>query len=231
MEKPYTREERDNEIASLRKRSEELLEEQRKISAKINELANADLYDSMESMIGLCFEADTGLGAEEYGKICGINKNQKQLLIFTIQIQSTLIGHNWGSFEYQAVQLDYFNHSRWKEISNDVFNERVKNIVNREISEYIDKSDNIIPAGAFLYGIPHNEEAAKYHPENQRVFIYDGHTTADGYGKLIGWEDGKLKHSTGIGNWCWGGDVRLATKEEIDQFMREIYTWNGINFR
>lgn len=49
--------------------------------------------------------------------------------------------------------------------------------------------------GEFLYGIP-DEESAKYHPEDQRVFIHNGYVDGDGYGKLIGWNDGKIKKST-----------------------------------
>ena len=86
-------------------------------------------------------------------------------------------------------------------------------------------------AGAFLYGIPSSEESAKYHPEDQRVFLHDGYITADGYGILIGWEDGKLVHSTGFGNFCWGGDVRLATEDEIGKFINQIQYYDGINYR
>ena len=41
-------------------------------------------------------------------------------------------------------------------------------------------------AGTFLYGIPSSEVSASYHPEDQRVFLYDGCNTADGYGILTG---------------------------------------------
>lgn len=51
--------------------------------------------------------------------------------------------------------------------------------------------------GEFLYGITDSEESAKYHPENQRVFIHNGYKNGDGYGKLIGWNDGVIKKSTG----------------------------------
>ncbi len=85
--------------------------------------------------------------------------------------------------------------------------------------------------GTFLYGIPSNEVVASYHPEDQRVFIYNGYTSGDGYGMLIGWEDGKLVHSTGWGNFCWGGDVRLATEEEIKQFMNQVYNNDAIHYR
>lgn len=46
--------------------------------------------------------------------------------------------------------------------------------------------------GEFLYGIPDSEESAKYNPENQRVFIHNGYKNGDGYGKLIGWNDGEI---------------------------------------
>lgn len=47
--------------------------------------------------------------------------------------------------------------------------------------------------GEFLYGIPSSEKTAKYHPENQRVFIHNGYINGDGYGVLIGWNDGIIK--------------------------------------
>lgn len=85
--------------------------------------------------------------------------------------------------------------------------------------------------GTFLYGIPSSQESARYNPEDQRVFIYDGHIDGDGWGVLIGWEDGKLVHSTGRGNFCWGGDVRLATEEEIERFINQIHNYDAINYR
>lgn len=85
--------------------------------------------------------------------------------------------------------------------------------------------------GEFLYGIPSSEESAKYNPEDERVFIHDGMIDGDGYGKLIGFEDGKLVHSTGYGNFCWGGDVRLATDEEIKTFINKIHNNDKINYR
>lgn len=76
--------------------------------------------------------------------------------------------------------------------------------------------------GEFLYGITDSEESAKYHPENQRVFIHNGYKNGDGYGKLIGWNDGEIKKSTGWGNFCWGGDVRKATDKEKEDFIRAL---------
>lgn len=76
--------------------------------------------------------------------------------------------------------------------------------------------------GEFLYGIPSSEKTAKYHPENQRVFIHNGYINGDGYGVLIGWNDGIIKKSTGWKNFCWGSDVRKATDEEKEEFMRAL---------
>lgn len=84
--------------------------------------------------------------------------------------------------------------------------------------------------GEFLYGIPDSEESAKYHPECQRVFIHNGYVDGDGYGKLIGWNDGKIKKSTGWGNWCWGGSVRKATDKEIEQFMQSLMNQDAIKY-
>lgn len=86
--------------------------------------------------------------------------------------------------------------------------------------------------GQFLYGIPSNEESAKYRPENQRVFIHNGRVGADGYGMLAGWEDGKIVKSTGWNNFMWGADVRPATEEEIEEFMKKfMYQMEGIKDR
>ena len=84
--------------------------------------------------------------------------------------------------------------------------------------------------GEFLYGIPDNEESVKYHPDDQRVFIHNGYINGDGYGKLIGWNDGKIKKSTGWANWCWGGKVRKATKEEIENFMSQLMLQDIIKY-
>lgn len=84
--------------------------------------------------------------------------------------------------------------------------------------------------GEFLYGIPSSEESAKYNPEDQRVFIHNGYVSGDGYGKLIGWNDGVIKKSTGWGNFCWGGNVRKATYEEKEQFMRALMNQDIIKY-
>ena len=84
--------------------------------------------------------------------------------------------------------------------------------------------------GEFLYGILSSEESAKYNPEDQRVFIHNGYVSGDGYGKLIGWNDGVIKKSTGWGNFCWGGNVRKATDEEKEQFMRALMNQDIIKY-
>ena len=82
-------------------------------------------------------------------------------------------------------------------------------------------------AGDFLYGIPSSPESAKYHPEDERVFIHTGYETGDGYGILLGFHDHKIKRSSGHGNFQWGGDVRHATEEEIEKFMKSLICQNG----
>ena len=93
------------------------------------------------------------------------------------------------------------------------------------------REDEKYKAGDFLYGIPSSIESESYNPEDCRVFIFDGKIDGDGYGKLIGFEDGKLVKSTGYGNFCWGGDVRYATPEEITQFIRKVHVCESIPYR
>ena len=77
-------------------------------------------------------------------------------------------------------------------------------------------------AGDFLYKLD-DKGITK---ESQRVFIYTGYTTGDGYGVLIGFDsDGKLRKSTGYANYQYGNDVRLATEEEIKSFINEIFKY------
>ena len=77
-------------------------------------------------------------------------------------------------------------------------------------------------AGDFLYKL--GDKGIK--KESQRVFIYTGVTTGDGYGVLIGFDsDGKLRKSTGYGNCQYGNDVRLATEEEIKAFIIEVFNY------
>lgn len=108
------------------------------------------------------------------------------------------------------VHIDFWNGIQEKDYI------KAKQILKRDMnrSEY-----NI---GQFLYGIPSSEESAKYHPENQRVFIHNGYVNGDGYGMLIGWENGELVKSTGLTNFMWGGKVRPATDCEIEEFMKSL---------
>ena len=78
--------------------------------------------------------------------------------------------------------------------------------------------------GEFLVGIPTEENAAYYKntPIEEMVFIHNGYINGDGYGILLGCEDGKVKKSTGFANFMWGGDVRLATDKEKELFMFKI---------
>ena len=77
-------------------------------------------------------------------------------------------------------------------------------------------------AGDFLYKLG-DKGISK---ESQRVFIYTGQLNADGYGVLLGFDyDGKLRKSTGYGNYQYGNDVRLATEEEIKAFIIEVFNY------
>ena len=72
-------------------------------------------------------------------------------------------------------------------------------------------------AGTFLYKKDSNLK------ESKRVFLHSGYVTADGYGVIFGFtEDGILCKSSGHGNYQYGGDVRIATLEEIDAFTKEV---------
>ena len=82
--------------------------------------------------------------------------------------------------------------------------------------------------GEFLYGIPSSKESIKFNPEYQRVFIHNGYINADGYGKLIGWHNGKICKSSGFEDFMWGGEVRLATEEEIEKFMQQLHNQERI---
>ena len=79
-------------------------------------------------------------------------------------------------------------------------------------------------AGDFLYKLGDKG----INKESQRVFIYTGKTTGDGYGVLIGFDsDGNLRKSTGYGNYQYGNDVRLATEEEIKAFIVEVFNYQN----
>jgi len=79
-----------------------------------------------------------------------------------------------------------------------------------------------------------SDESTKYYnsiPIEQRVFMTDGLQTADGYGQVIGFDDGKLVHTTGPGNFQFGGNARHATLEEIKKFINAITTTDFIKYR
>lgn len=67
------------------------------------------------------------------------------------------------------------------------------------------------------------------------AFVHDGFVDADGYGILIGIDDdGKLKKSTGRGNWCFGNDdytMRRATEEEKLDFLSKVWNTEVIPYR
>lgn len=78
--------------------------------------------------------------------------------------------------------------------------------------------------GEFLVGIPTGEAKDYYKntPIEDMVFIHNGYINGDGYGILIGFADGVVKKSTGFKNFMWGGDVRIATDEEKESFMKKV---------
>lgn len=98
----------------------------------------------------------------------------------------------------------------------------VESLIDMFSKNYSSKNDEF-KAGDFLYGIPSSKESEKYNPEGERVFIYSGHKNGDGYGKLIGFHDHKVCKSSGWNNYMWGGDVRKATPEEINDFMVKVF--------
>lgn len=78
--------------------------------------------------------------------------------------------------------------------------------------------------GTYLYKLSH--PADDHLPEGgKRVFIHDGYVDGDGYGVMLGFvsSNSELCKSSGYGNYCYGGDVRPATNEEIDLFVEEVH--------
>ena len=77
--------------------------------------------------------------------------------------------------------------------------------------------------GTYLYKLSHPED--DHLPEGgKRVFIHDGRIDGDGYGVMLGFtSEEELCKSSGFGNFCYGGDVRLATDEEIELFIKEVH--------
>lgn len=81
--------------------------------------------------------------------------------------------------------------------------------------------------GEFLYTIP-SIDVEEVPPITQRVFIHNGYINGDGYGMLLGWHEGQIVKSTGWRNFCWGGLVRRASQEEIEEFMKALMAQNVI---
>lgn len=77
--------------------------------------------------------------------------------------------------------------------------------------------------GTYLYKLSHPKD--DHLPEGgKRVFIHDGYITGDGYGVMLGFTANcELCKSSGYGNYCYGGNVRLATDEEIELFVKEVH--------
>ena len=96
-------------------------------------------------------------------------------------------------------------------------------------------SNNKYAAGELLFKESGSSaESTKYYnsiPIEQRVFMTDGRETADGYGQVIGFDDGKLVHTTGPGNFQFGGTVRHATEDEIKKFINAITITDYIRYR
>ena len=84
------------------------------------------------------------------------------------------------------------------------------------------KQEKIKP-GTYLYKLSHPEDDNI--PEGgKRVFIHDGRIDGDGYGVMLGFvSDNELCKSSGYGNFCYGGDVRSATDEVIDLFVKAVH--------
>lgn len=91
-----------------------------------------------------------------------------------------------------------------------------------ELSKNEKNNKDLYKPGFFLYELDNLYERKDSH----RVFIYTGQCNADGYGILFGWgSDGKLMKSTWYGNFQYGGDVRLATQEEVEAFIQEVFNY------
>jgi len=93
-----------------------------------------------------------------------------------------------------------------------------------ELSKNEKNQKDLYKSGFFLYELDNLYERKDSH----RVFIYTGQLNADGWGVLIGWDsDGKLRKSTGYGNFQYGGDVRLATQEEVEAFIWDVFNYQN----
>ena len=85
----------------------------------------------------------------------------------------------------------------------------------------------IYKPGTFLYKLG-NKGFNESDPNYLRVFIHSGYETADGYCVLLGYTSGSknLCKSTGYGNYCYGNDVRLATENEIEEFIKSVHNYD-----
>lgn len=77
--------------------------------------------------------------------------------------------------------------------------------------------------GDYLYKLGTKGKLSK----NKKVFIHNGYVTGDGYGVLLGFtDDEQLCTSSGWGNYCYGGDVRYATQDEIEEFIKQVQNYD-----
>lgn len=90
-----------------------------------------------------------------------------------------------------------------------------------------EESHDAYKSGDYLYKLSHPKDDNL--PEGgKRVFIYNGKTSGDGYGVVIGFtSSGELNTSSGYGNYCYGGEVRKASPEEIEMFIKEIHLYDN----
>lgn len=94
------------------------------------------------------------------------------------------------------------------------------------LDEYIKTDIGLYNAGDFLYELG---ECDKDKKESRKVFIHTGQYNADGYGILLGFDsEDHLCKSTGYSNFQYGGEVRLATEEEIKAFIWEVFNYQNL---
>ena len=94
-------------------------------------------------------------------------------------------------------------------------------ILDKEKKRIIEAKEVFHP-GDFLFKID-----SEFDSDGKKVFIYDGVINADGYGVLMGFtSEGDLCKTTGKNNYQYDGDVRKATQEEVNAFIKELYLWS-----
>ena len=106
--------------------------------------------------------------------------------------------------------------------SLDAYNQYGKVDIDKNIAWLENMKVSMTQEGTYLYKLSHPED--DHLPEGgKRVFIHDGRIDGDGYGVMLGFtSEEELCKSSGFGNFCYGGDVRLATDEEIELFIKEV---------